>query len=145
MAPAFAPATTAAFSDDSRRDLDATGSPIQRTPVDPRIAEALSHISAAQIQHTIGYVARVTRINAATMAKLAAAPLPPVKVGIVVGNLDNNTTSQWTAGPRASTDTHYEVLWRELAAPDWQRFTSKGIQTPADGRGIFGDAAHFER
>jgi len=47
------PARAAASSDDVKRDLDATGATIKRAAVDPRIAEALSRISAAQIQHTI--------------------------------------------------------------------------------------------
>jgi hypothetical protein len=77
-----------------------------------------------------GYVARVARINAAAMATLAAAPPPPVKVQIVVSNLDNSTTLRWAAGQGAPAATHYEVLWRELAAPDWQRVSSSGIHAP---------------
>jgi hypothetical protein len=77
-----------------------------------------------------GYVARVARINAAAMATLAAAPPPPVKVQIVVSNLDNSTTLRWAAGQGAPAATHYEVLWRELAAPDWQRVSSGGIHAP---------------
>jgi hypothetical protein len=73
------------------------------------------------------YVARVTRVNAATMATLAAAPPPPAKVEIVVSNLDNNTTLRWNAGPGAPKDTRYEVVWRALAAPNWTRFTGSGI------------------
>ncbi|MGC2162812.1 MAG: M28 family peptidase [Silvibacterium sp.] len=81
------------------------------------------------------YVARVARVNAATMASLAAAPPAPVKVGIVVNNLDNNTTLRWTAGEGAPAGTRYEVVWRELAAPNWQRFIGGGIHAPngADG------------
>jgi len=78
------------------------------------------------------YVARVARLNAATMATLAAAPPAPVKVEIVVSNLDNNTALRWTAGEGAPADTRYEVVWRALAAPNWQRFTGSGIH-PSDG------------
>lgn len=74
------------------------------------------------------YVARVTRINAATLATLAAAPPPPNKVEIVVSNLDNKTTLHWMAGQGAPAGTHYEVVWRELSAADWQRFTSSGVE-----------------
>jgi Peptidase family M28 len=42
-----------AFSDDTTRDLDATGSPIRPAPIDPAIAHALQQISPQQIQHTI--------------------------------------------------------------------------------------------
>ena len=68
------------------------------------------------------YVARVARLNAATMAVLASAPPPPEKVRVVTRNLDNNTTLHWENGPGAPAGTSYEVLWRETAAPDWQRF-----------------------
>jgi Peptidase family M28 len=83
------------------------------------------------------YVARVARINAATMAELASAPPPPGDVQIAVSNLDNNTTLRWTAGPGAPAGTRYEVVWRELAAPDWQRFTGSGIHPPESAGGQF--------
>jgi len=73
------------------------------------------------------YVARVARVNAATMATLAAAPPPPEKVEIVVSNLDNNTTLRWTAGEGAPVGTRYQAVWRPLAAPNWERFTASGI------------------
>jgi hypothetical protein len=81
------------------------------------------------------YVARVARINAATMATLAAAPPPPVNVRVVTSNLDNNSTLRWTAGEGASAGTRYEVVWRGLMASDWQRFTGEGIQAPATADG----------
>ncbi|HEX5236410.1 MAG TPA: M20/M25/M40 family metallo-hydrolase [Silvibacterium sp.] len=83
------------------------------------------------------YVARVAGINAATMATLAAAPPPPNDVQVVVSNLDNNSELRWKAGPGASPDTRYEVVWRELAAPDWQRFTNRGIHLPGDAGGLY--------
>jgi hypothetical protein len=73
------------------------------------------------------YVARVARLNAATMATLADAPPPPVDVQIVAGNLDNNSTLRWTPAPGAPAATAYEIVWRELSAPDWQRFVNAGI------------------
>lgn len=79
------------------------------------------------------YVARVARINAATLAVLASAPPPPVNVKIVVSKLDNNSTLEWTAGPGAPPNTRYQVVWRELAAPDWQRFIGHGIQSQNAG------------
>src|SRR5277367_901123 len=42
-----------ALSDDTTRDLDATGSAIRPAPADPAIAHALQQISPQQIQHTI--------------------------------------------------------------------------------------------
>lgn len=84
-----------------------------------------------------GYVARVAGINAATMATLAAAPPPPEKVEVVVSNPDNDTTLRWTAGQGAPAGTRYEVVWRALAAPDWQRVTGSGIHAPGDAGGQF--------
>ena len=80
------------------------------------------------------YVARVARLNAATMATLAAAPPPPADVRVVVKNLDNNTTLNWKDGPGAPNGTGYEIVWRELAAPNWQRSTRAASDTRgADG------------
>jgi len=65
------------------------------------------------------YVARVARLNAATLATLAAAPPAPSNPQLVTTNLDNNTTLEWEGeAPR------YEVVWRELSAPQWQRVVS---------------------
>lgn len=52
-APAFSSAGVVSSSDVSRRDLDATGSAIERGRVDPQIARALNQISAARIGRTI--------------------------------------------------------------------------------------------
>ena len=67
------------------------------------------------------YVARVARLNAATMAVLASAPPPPNSVRIVTRNLDNNTTLKWSHGEGAPEATQYEIVWRETTAPEWQR------------------------
>jgi len=72
------------------------------------------------------YVARVARLNAATMAVLASAPPPPEKVRVVTRNLDNGTTLRWVDGPGAPSGTAYEIVWRETAAPTWQRFAPAG-------------------
>ena len=51
---AMAASTTAyALSDAPKRDLDATGAPIQPASVDPAIAAVLNQISRTQIRHTI--------------------------------------------------------------------------------------------
>ena len=68
------------------------------------------------------YVADVARLNGATLATLAAAPPPPADVRVVTRNLDNNTTLKWRDGSGAPAGTRYQVVWRETAAPDWQRF-----------------------
>lgn len=67
------------------------------------------------------YVAKVARINGTTMASLATAPPPPMDVKVVVSKLDNNSELEWKDGPGAPKDTHYIVVWRPTAAPDWTR------------------------
>ncbi len=65
------------------------------------------------------YVARVARLNAATLAVLDAAPPQPVDVQYpsehVFNNSINNTQIVWNAGPNAPADTHYEIVWRPTA------------------------------
>jgi hypothetical protein len=64
------------------------------------------------------YVAKVARLNAATLATLAASPGSPAKVSILTEKLENGTTLRWEAAP--GTVAQYEVLWRETTASDWQ-------------------------
>ena len=74
------------------------------------------------------YVARVARLNAATLATLASAPGVPVKVefseptkpGTKIIELGNSTTLTWQAPVGAPDNVRYEVVWRETTAPDWQ-------------------------
>ena len=66
------------------------------------------------------YVAQVARLNAATLATLASAPPPPAAPQVVTSNLDNNSTLKWQPAPGAPSGTRYQILWRELAASDWQ-------------------------
>ncbi len=65
------------------------------------------------------YVADVARLNAATLATLAAAPGPPQNVSIVTTGLDNDTTLKWDAPEGAAANTGYEVVWRATSAPNW--------------------------
>ena len=63
------------------------------------------------------YVAHVARLNAATLATLAAAPAPPANVHLLTKDLENDSTLTWDASPGA---TAYEVLWRETSSPEWE-------------------------
>ena len=69
------------------------------------------------------YVADVARINAATLASLAAAPAPPRNVKLETKGLVNDSTLVWEA-PADGRATGYEVLWRATAAADWERSQS---------------------
>jgi len=75
------------------------------------------------------YVANVARINAATLATLAAAPGPPQNVRILTTALDNNTDLAWEAPIGAPTGTTYEVVWRGTDEPLWTTFQSAGSAT----------------
>jgi hypothetical protein len=71
------------------------------------------------------YVAHVAQLNAATLATLAAAPPPPTDVHLKVtppAGLSgvNDSTLEWKPGSGAPAGTHYQIVWRELAAPDWE-------------------------
>lgn len=64
------------------------------------------------------YVAKVARLNAATLATLANSPGVPANVTIDTKKLENGTTLQWDAA-MGKVD-HYELLWRDTIAFDWQ-------------------------
>ena len=66
------------------------------------------------------YVANVTKLNAATLATLASAPAAPEEVRIVTTNLDNDSTLHWKPGAGMPASAHFDVVWRDTSAPDWQ-------------------------
>jgi Peptidase family M28 len=74
------------------------------------------------------YVARVAKLNAATLAALASAPAPPGNVKIVTKDLENNSTLKWDASHGASA---YEIVWRATSAPEWEHAQSVGNVTQA--------------
>jgi hypothetical protein len=74
------------------------------------------------------YVARVARLNAATLASLASAPAPPENVHLVTKELTNESTLTWTASPGARG---YEVLWRATSSPEWENAKQVGNTTRA--------------
>jgi Peptidase family M28 len=74
------------------------------------------------------YVARVARVNAATLASLASGPAPPGRVRLQTRELENNSTLTWEAAAGA---TAYEVLWRGTASPEWEHAQAVGNVTRA--------------
>ncbi|MFZ0800200.1 MAG: M28 family metallopeptidase [Terriglobales bacterium] len=74
------------------------------------------------------YVARVARLNAATLASLAFAPAPPAGVKMMTKNLENDTTLTWEPSSGAAS---YEVVWRSTNAADWQYVQTAGNGTRA--------------
>jgi hypothetical protein len=77
------------------------------------------------------YVAQVARLNAATLATLAFAPGEPQKVTIVNKMTENGSTLTWEP-PVGGGVAHYEVLWRETTAPNWQ-YGKQVAPTAAEG------------
>ena len=71
------------------------------------------------------YVADVARLNAATLATLAAAPAPPARVRISAKELENNSTLLWDAAP-GGLAANYEVLWRATTSPEWEHSQDAG-------------------
>jgi hypothetical protein len=65
-----------------------------------------------------GYVANVARLNAATLATLAASPGAPAKIALDARKLENGSTLQWDPAP--GSVAYYELLWRETTSFYWQ-------------------------
>lgn len=61
------------------------------------------------------YAAKLTAVNAITLASLAWAPLAPEKVGIG-GIVEANARLNWSDVAGAS---HYKVHWRPTTSPQW--------------------------
>ncbi len=72
------------------------------------------------------YVSHVARLNAATLASLAAAPGPPANVHLLTKDLENDSTLTWEASPGAA---RYEVLWRATTSPWWEHVQDAGNAT----------------
>ena len=75
-----------------------------------------------------GYVADVTRVNAASLAALALAPAAPKNAGIVTAGLTNDTELKWAANRDADL-AGYEIVWRDTTAPFWTNSAYVGSVT----------------
>ena len=71
------------------------------------------------------YVANVTKINAASLAKLALAPARPKNVAIVTTRLGNDTELKWDAGTEADL-AGYEIVWRDTTSAVWTNSQAVG-------------------
>ena len=88
-----------------------------------------------------GYIARVTRVNAATLWSLAQGPSTPKGVQIVAAVLTNSSTLRWQRGTEPDL-AGYEVLWRETTAPAWTHVITVGDVTTATVE-LAKDNVHF--
>jgi hypothetical protein len=76
------------------------------------------------------YVEHVARLNAGTLASLAAAPGPPVNVHLLAKELENDSTLTWEASA-GGLATGYEVVWRATSSPEWEHAQNVGNVTRA--------------
>jgi Peptidase family M28 len=74
------------------------------------------------------YVARVAKVNLATLWSLAQAPGTPKGVKIDTSRLTNQSTLLWDRGTEPDL-AGYEVLWRETTAPNWTHVIPVGNVT----------------
>jgi len=88
------------------------------------------------------YVAKVTRINVASLARLANAPARPKNVGIVTGRLGNDTELRWDAG-RETDLAGYEIVWRDTTGVVWTNAQSVGNVTNFVMKGMSKDNYFF--
>ena len=71
------------------------------------------------------YLAKVTRLDAVTLAALASAPPPPRDVKIE-GAVSDDTKVSWAAAPGAA---RYRVWWRSTTEPQWTHSRDAGPAT----------------
>jgi hypothetical protein len=74
------------------------------------------------------YIARVARVNGATLWSLATAPGTPKGVRVRTSNLTNDTELYW----QRDTDPDlagYEIVWRDMTEPEWSHVIRAGDVT----------------
>ncbi len=73
------------------------------------------------------YAAKLTAVNALTLASLASAPQTPQNV-MIGGAVNPSTTLQWNAVADDNL-VGYKIYWRDTTAPQWQKSKFVGLQT----------------
>jgi Peptidase family M28 len=81
------------------------------------------------------YLARVTQLNAAAMATLAAAPAAPEPF-LLNKELSYDSALQWKPVPGAAS---YEVVWRSTTEPTWTHARNVGSATNVSLSGLSKD------
>jgi hypothetical protein len=108
---------------------------------DPRVENGIQYGDWIEFVN-FGYVADVTRVNAAALATLALAPAAPVQVEIETARLENDTRLRWTAN-REPDLAGYRIVWRETTAPFWEHVMYVGNVTEALMKGVSKDNVIF--
>lgn len=65
------------------------------------------------------YTAKITKLNALTLASLADAPAPPTGVEIFIDESFNDTQLQWDSNDEPDLKG-YKIVWRKTSQPHWQ-------------------------
>lgn len=76
------------------------------------------------------YMARVAKVNGATLWSLAQGPGTPKNLKIIAAVLTNDTTLTWDRGTDPGL-AGYEVVWRETTSPVWTHRLDVGDVTTA--------------
>ena len=76
------------------------------------------------------YIAKVARVNLATLWSLAQGPGTPKNVRILTAQLTNDTDLAWNRGTEPDL-AGYEVVWRETTESDWTHVIRVGDVTTA--------------
>ncbi len=74
------------------------------------------------------FMARVCKVNTATLWSLANAPGTPKNVHVLTAALTNNTDLEWDRGTEPDL-AGYEVVWRETTAAEWTNTIPVGDAT----------------
>lgn len=76
------------------------------------------------------FIARVARVNLATMFSLASAPGTPKNVTVDNSVLTNNSTLRWALGEDTGL-AGYEIVWRATDEPFWTHVIAVGLVSSA--------------
>ncbi|MFQ5551436.1 MAG: M28 family metallopeptidase, partial [Gemmatimonadales bacterium] len=73
------------------------------------------------------YAAKLTALNAATLASLAWAPAPPRDV-VICGAVRPRASMRWQPPADMSNVSGFRVYWRETASPTWDHSYPIGLE-----------------
>ena len=88
------------------------------------------------------YVANVTKINTASLARLALAPARPKNAGMVTTRLGNDTELKWDAAAESDV-AGYEIVWRDTTSAVWTNSQAVGNVTNFVMKGMSKDNYFF--
>lgn len=89
-----------------------------------------------------GYVANVTKVNAASLARLALAPARPKNAGMVTTRLGNDTELKWDASTESDI-AGYDIVWRDTTSAFWTNSQNVGNVTNFVMKGMSKDNYFF--